>query len=126
MLGPIPWVQMEPNYESITIATAFTGAGYGSLIVSSYTRAFKAASNLGFAQEINTSLMISGLWSMFFYLSTCIGPTLAGFMVEQYGFRFTTLIFVILFILILLVNVVEFIHTLLLNRRREGYRQIEE
>ena len=53
---------MEPSYSSITIAVAFAGVGYGPLIISSYARAFGAATKLGFSQDINTNMMISGMF----------------------------------------------------------------
>ena len=60
---------------------------------------------------------------MFYYLSTCVGPTLAGFLVESLGFRSTTFTFVILFTIVLLINVIELIY-LIRNTRTEGYVEI--
>ena len=47
------------------------------------------------------------MWSTTFYLGCFLGPTVAGFVVEAKGFRFSTIPSFVLCILILLVDLVE-------------------
>ncbi len=57
------------------------------LQVSTFSRAHKLAMARGFAPDIGTSLLISGLWTASFHLGNFVGPTASGFMVEAWGFR---------------------------------------
>ncbi len=56
--------------------------------VSTFSRAHKLAMARGFAPDIGTSLLISGLWTASFHLGNFVGPTASGFMVEAWGFRY--------------------------------------
>ena len=74
---------------------AIAAAGNAFSMVSTYGRAHKAAIKLGFKDDIDTYLLISSVWSSSFFLGNFVGPTLAGFTIEYYGFRKTTLGFVL-------------------------------
>ena len=50
------------------------------------------------------------MWSSSFFLGNFVGPTVAGFTVENYGFPATTDGFVISFILMLFINIFELIY----------------
>lgn len=50
------------------------------------------------------------MWSSSFFLGNFIGPTLAGFTVEHYGFEATTDGFVITFIVMLFMNILELVY----------------
>ena len=47
------------------------------------------------------------MWSASFYIGNFIGPTAAGFLVDAYGFEWTTVVFFSLYVFILLVDVFE-------------------
>ena len=50
------------------------------------------------------------MWSSSFFLGNFVGPTIAGFTVEHFGFQATTDGFVISFIPMLLVNIFELVY----------------
>ena len=47
------------------------------------------------------------MWSASFYIGNFIGPTAAGFLVDAYGFEWTTVVFFSLYGFILLVDIFE-------------------
>ena len=47
------------------------------------------------------------MWSASFYIGNFIGPTVAGFLVDAYGFEWTTIVFFGLYCFILIVDVCE-------------------
>ena len=98
--------------------------------VSTYGRAHNAAMRLGFNDDIDTYLLISskhsfaemiysiliinfcvGAWTSSFFLGNFIGPSVAGFTVQHFGFAITTNGFVAAFVIMLLVNFMEWKQT---------------
>ena len=47
------------------------------------------------------------MWSASFYIGNFIGPTVAGFLVDAYGFKWTTMVFFGMYGFILLVDIFE-------------------
>ena len=41
----------------------------------------------GFDDDINTNVLIAGLWNASFNLGSFLGPTISGFVVQAFGFR---------------------------------------
>ena len=58
----------------------------------------------------------SGMWSTTFYLGSFLGPTIAGFLVDAKGFRFSTIPSFVLCILILVVDIVELAYNIKMKR----------
>ena len=59
-VGPVPFIPLETSLSVINVMVALVGFGYGLVMVSSFGRSQRAALNLGFADDINTYIMISG------------------------------------------------------------------
>ena len=59
-VGPVPFISLETSLSVINVMVALVGFGYGLVMVSSFGRSQRAALNLGFADDINTYIMISG------------------------------------------------------------------
>jgi len=65
-----------------------------------------------------------GLWTASMHLGNFVGPTLSGFMVEAWGFRQTTTVFLIAFAIMALIDFEELVRQTVKGRRR-GYEEIE-
>ena len=61
--------------------------------------------------------MISGLWLSAFSLGNFIGPTIAGELVERYGFQYASFVFFILFTLVLIKDVIEAVVEIVQSRK---------
>ena len=59
-LGPVPFLPVETKLSIIQGMVAMVGFGYALVMVSSFGRAQSAALKLGYADDINTYIMISG------------------------------------------------------------------
>ena len=59
-LGPVPFIPLETNLSVIQGMVGLVGFGYALVMVSSFGRAQSAALNLGYVDDINTYIMISG------------------------------------------------------------------
>ena len=70
-------------------------------------------------------ILIIGIWLSAFSLGNFVGPTIAGALVESQGFRTTTLIFFILYLLMLVIDIFEAIHRKIQDSRQAVYEQIE-
>ena len=66
-LGPVPFLPVETKLSIIQGMVAMVGFGYALVMVSSFGRAQSAALKLGYADDINTYIMISG---KFFFVET--------------------------------------------------------
>jgi len=124
-VGPLPFVHLRPTKELIRGMMALAGLSYASIVVSSFARAQNRVLQMGFADDMNTYVMISGIWLSAFSLGNFVGPTIAGFLVTTEGFRTTTLIFFILYLLMLVIDIFEAIHRKIQDSRQAVYEQIE-
>ena len=59
-VGPVPFIPLETSLSVINAMVALIGFGYGLVMVSSFGRSQRAALNLGFSDDIDTYIMISG------------------------------------------------------------------
>ena len=106
-IGPLPFISVTLTLEILKGVMAVAGLSYATIIVSSFSHAQDKAFRCGHKNKINTHLMISGLWLSAFSLGNFVGPTVAGALVEKYGFQWTTLAFVILFVVVIFKDIIE-------------------
>jgi len=112
IMGPVPFINIEQTIILIQISITIFGFGYALVVVSTFGRAQSAALQKGFKDDIETYLLISGLWSASFYLGFFLGPTFAGISVENFGFRSTTIAFLVIYCLSLTVDVFDFVSSI--------------
>ena len=62
--------------------------------------------------------IVIGLWSSSFYLGAFLGPSIAGFLVDAYGFEWTTVIFAIFYCVGIVFNVFELSYTCIAQNER--------
>ena len=120
-LGPVIFIPIEPTFLSSTISASLMGMGFGIAVVTSFRRAQKAVIGLGFKEDWNTYMTICSTWSTVFYLSNVIGPSLAGGLVESFGFRVASTAFPFMYVLNGFINLIE----LLKHSRNEHYEPLE-
>ena len=96
-------------------------------MVSTFGRAQGAATRQGFSQDIDTYLLISGMWQSSFYFGNFLGPTIAGFLVDAYGFRKASIVFFSMFIAVLFVDLGELGYNVKKkqNKRSNEYHSLE-
>ena len=59
-VGPVPFISIETKLSLIQGMAGLLGFGYASIVVSSYGRSQKAAMKLGYNDDIDTYIVISG------------------------------------------------------------------
>ena len=101
------------------------GFAYSCMVVSSFSRAQSRVLSMGFADDINTYVMISGVWLSAFSLGNFVGPTLAGCLVQTEGFRMTTGIFFGLYTVMIIIDLCEAFHLYRKDRIREQYELLD-
>ena len=104
-MGPLPFIPLKPNINTIKIAIGFIGLGLGCIMISTFSRSHKYAVRYGFSDGFGTYLFISGLWSACYYFGNFIGPTIAGFIVTSYGYRIMTIFYGITYIIALISDI---------------------
>ena len=154
-LGPVPFIPLETNLSVIQGMVGLVGFGYALVMVSSFGRAQSAALNLGYVDDINTYIMISGkyinifsklfslkqnksgmiechfyiylgMWSASFYIGNFIGPTVSGFLVDAYGFEWTTIVFFGLYLFILTVDICELTYNFKKSNSGNEYEKLTD
>ena len=65
------------------------------------------------------------MWSASFYIGNFIGPTVSGFLVDAYGFEWTTIVFFGLYLFILVVDICELSYNIRKSRTHVQYENIE-
>ena len=126
LVGPLPFIDLKPSLFLIYCAMALCGSGWGFGVVSSFARTRLAATKHGYPDDIATNSMLSGLWTSSFYLGNFLGPTLAGVLVDSYGFRWSTQIFFFCYITNLIATVLDLAYKKLVNIRKHssGEREV--
>ena len=79
----------------------------------------------GFDDDINTYVLIAGLWNASFNLGSFVGPTVSGFVVEAVGFRKTTVTFLPVFTVALIGNFIELGNNVRQSNKREEYEEFK-
>ena len=64
------------------------------------------------------TFVLIGLWSSSFYLGAFLGPSIAGFLVDAYGFEWTGVIFAILYCIGIVFNSTELAYTLFIEKEK--------
>ena len=67
-LGPVPFIPVDTKLSLIQGMVGLVGFGYALVMVSSFGRAQSAALNLGYVDDINTYIMISGNLLIYIYI----------------------------------------------------------
>ena len=68
-VGPVPFIPIETKLSMIQGMAGLAGFAYASLVVSSFARAQRAAMNLGYADDIDTYIAISGILILLYILT---------------------------------------------------------
>ena len=87
LIGPLPFIPLEPSVPLVRGLMCLVGVGFALVMVSTFSRAQTAPIRLGYQRDLSTYLLMSGLWSGTLYLGGFLGPTVAGVLVDAYGFR---------------------------------------
>ena len=67
-----------------------------------------------------------GMWSASFYIGNFIGPTVSGFLVDAYGFEWTTMVFFGLYGFILLVDISELAYNIKRSKDSLPYEKMSK
>jgi hypothetical protein len=59
------------------------------------------------------------MWSSSFFLGNFVGPTVSGILVDNYGFRWTTVVFFVIYCINIGVDTLELIYTVRVRRKAE-------
>ena len=60
LIGPVPFVPIELTEVSVYVLAAMVGIGFGCVQVSTFSRSYQTVNKLGFANNIDTNLIMSG------------------------------------------------------------------
>lgn len=123
-VGPVSFIPIRPSEHLIQAMMALAGFAYSALVCSSFSRAQKRVIEMGFSDDINTYVMISGIWLSAFALGNFVGPTVAGLAVDVIGFRRTTIIFFALYAAMAAFDAIEAIKQAARQRAASAYEEL--
>ena len=106
-VAPAPFLPIVLSLEMIYACSSLMGLAFSMIVPSAVHRLYKASKVLNYKQVERTNVVLSTAWSMVFQLGCFIGPTVAGYFVEAYGFKITMLIFAANFLPIFVLNLYE-------------------
>nr|XP_031848918.1 MFS-type transporter SLC18B1-like [Nomia melanderi] len=100
LVGPAPFIP-SPTIIWMTITgLVIHGLGMSAQLVASFTDAMRTSIEYGFANNLETYGLVSGLWTSTFALGAFIGPSVAGILMDNIGFRNATMFIVMLHLLV--------------------------
>ena len=68
LIGPVPFLNMQPNVELINVMISFGGFAYSIVSVSTLVRSQEAAKRLGYTDDVPTYQLISGKLNCDFHI----------------------------------------------------------
>ena len=87
LIGPADFIPAEPSLELIIIGLIFFGVSCSCIHTPALLHMKKSCYFNGLKDTAELQSLISGIWSGSFSLGGFIGPTVAGFLYDKYGFR---------------------------------------
>jgi len=108
LVGPAPFIPLETSLPIAIGGLVVLGIGIGAELVSGFIAALREATFHGFPDNLSTYGLISGLFTSTFALGAFVGPSVAGVLFDNFGFRDST-VFVIITNIILAMAVVFFL-----------------
>ncbi|XP_032681295.1 MFS-type transporter SLC18B1-like isoform X1 [Odontomachus brunneus] len=100
LIGPAPFIPL-PTIIWITICgLVIHGLGMAAQLVASFTDALRTSVSYGFPNSIETYGLVSGLWTSTFALGAFIGPSVAGILLDNIGFRNGSMFIILLHMLV--------------------------
>ena len=106
LIGPAPFMNVETNIGIFQVLSGLLGSVYSIVMISTLRRSLSNAFRLGFSNNLENMYMLSFSFSCVVCFSSFIGPTIAGFFVEAYGFEGTTSILFVASLLLIIINLV--------------------
>ena len=125
ILGPLPFLPIGPSLHFIWGSVAFAGIGYGGILVSTFSRAYKRSIALGYCDSVATYLVLTGYWNGSMHLGNFVGPTVSGFLVEYFGFASATLFTFVAFSVMLIIDIVQFISSVKTSKKSKSYEELK-
>ena len=68
---------------------------------------------------------VLGVWTLSFFLGNSVGSTLSGFLVDAYGFQWTTVVFFAFYCIMLVVDVFELLFNVNLPMYKPSYERVD-
>ena len=68
---------------------------------------------------------VLGVWTLSFFLGSAVGSTLSGFLVDAYGFEWTTVVFFAIYCIILVVDVFELLCNFKPSMYEPSYKRVD-
>ncbi|KAI4485992.1 hypothetical protein M0804_006481 [Polistes exclamans] len=100
LIGPAPFIPYPTMIWLTICGLVIHGLGMSAQLVASFTDALRTSIAYGFPNNLETYGLISGLWTSTFALGAFIGPSVAGILLDNIGFRNASMFIVILHLII--------------------------
>ncbi|CAK9807234.1 MFS-type transporter SLC18B1 [Anthophora plagiata] len=100
LVGPAPFIPCPTMLWLSISGLVVHGLGMAAQLVASFTDALRTSIQYGFPNNLETYGLISGLWTSMFALGAFIGPSVAGILLDNIGFRNATMFIVFLHLLV--------------------------
>ncbi|KAK0084730.1 hypothetical protein PV326_006183 [Microctonus aethiopoides] len=100
LIGPAPFIPSKTLIWLTICGLVIHGLGVSAQLVASFSDALATATSHGFLNNFETYGLISGLWTSAFALGAFIGPSVAGILLDNVGFRNGSMFIVILHLLV--------------------------
>lgn len=96
-IGPIPFYHLPLKLWIVICAFVLFGMALGGAVIPVYAELSSLAIENGYKNDIKLQGLISGTFNTFWALGALIGPFLGGFVVDEIGFPYSSLVIVSMF-----------------------------
>ncbi|XP_064473475.1 uncharacterized protein LOC135388089 isoform X2 [Ornithodoros turicata] len=87
MIGPAPFINMEPSLGLMYLSCALMGLGGAALFTCGYMHGLRTAILSGYPDDIRTNSVVASIVFVNMFLSSVGTAPLAGYLTQEFGYR---------------------------------------
>ncbi|OXA37015.1 MFS-type transporter SLC18B1 isoform X2 [Folsomia candida] len=87
LIGPAPFIPIDTIVWVTAVGLVIMGLGLSAILVASFLYCLSESMTNGLPDNISTYGVISGLWTSAVSLGAFVGPSIGGFLYDEFSFR---------------------------------------
>ncbi|RNA42714.1 MFS-type transporter SLC18B1 [Brachionus plicatilis] len=110
LIAPMPILNLKFNLLTFMMGYLGFGLSIGGLAIPGYSELLRIATENGYANDLRTQGVISGLFSSIWSSGSLVGPIVGGFVVDKIGFELASTGIVFAFLISAVISIFFLIH----------------
>ncbi|CAL4144633.1 unnamed protein product [Meganyctiphanes norvegica] len=101
LVGPAPFLPIASSIPLVICGLCSFGVGFGSGFVVTFNGVLQGAQSYGLPDNLATYGLVSGIFTSTFSLGCFVGPSLGGYLLDTFGFRWGSIVPLVLHLIVI-------------------------